>query len=130
MAVQKLNHVNMRASRALLDDLKNFYTQVLGLHLGERPSFAVFGYWLYAGDTAVVHLQEAQPDEIHPPHTPNTLDHVAFDATDRPSFEATLVQHDIAYQVAWVPNTNQVQLFFQDPAGNRIEVGFFEPMAT
>ena len=53
------SHYNLRAPRALLDELREFYCDVVGLELGARPPFRSFGYWLYAGGHPVLHLSEA-----------------------------------------------------------------------
>ena len=129
MAIHGLNHVNIRTRRPLLDALRDFYRDVLGLQEGFRPPFAGFGYWLYADDKAVIHLYEAEPEEIRPTDVANTLDHFAFDCTGRTEVEATLNRHGTAYRKTTVPLTNQVQLFLHDPAGNHVELNFATPEA-
>src|ERR1700732_2987468 len=39
-----------------LERTKNFYVEVLGLEIGDRPPLDFPGYWLYSGGTATVHL--------------------------------------------------------------------------
>lgn len=130
MATLGLNHINIRAHRPLLDDVKDFYCTIVGLHEGFRPPFPGFGYWLYAEgatEAAVVHLYEAEPDEIRPTDGINTFDHFAFDCTDCESKEALLSEKGIAYHKTTIPLTGQVQVFIHDPAGNRIELNFGTP---
>ncbi|MEO8103319.1 MAG: VOC family protein [Betaproteobacteria bacterium] len=124
MTTLGLNHVNLRAARELLDALRDFYCDVVGLREGARPPFPRFGYWLYVGDQAVVHLSEAGPDETQRANVATTFDHFAFDCADRTGVEATLKRRDIAYRTMTVPLTGQVQLFIQDPAGNTVELNF------
>ena len=119
-----LSHYNLRAERALMDELRAFYVDVVGLRVGPRPPFGSFGYWLYAGDRAVLHLSLAEPSEAHRIDARTTFDHTAYDCTGRAEFEATLARRDIAFRSASVPGTTQVQLFFRDPAGNGIELNF------
>jgi catechol-2,3-dioxygenase len=126
MPVLGLNHYNLRASRDLLDRLRDFYHETLGLEVGPRPPFANFGYWLYAGEQAVLHLSEARPDETRPPHVTGTFDHVAFTCTGFEAMQERLDGMEIAYTVADVPATKQRQIFFDDPAGNGIELNFAE----
>jgi catechol-2,3-dioxygenase len=38
--------------------------------------------------------------------------------------EASLQREGIGYRRALVPRTNQIQLFFSDPAGNGVEMNF------
>ena len=124
MNVLSFSHFNLRAPRELLDALRDFYTQVVGLKPGERPPFRSFGYWLYAGEQAVLHLSEARPDETRSIEATTTFDHVAFNCSGRREFETRLVQRGIRYEVASVPQTGQLQLFFNDPAGNGVELSF------
>ena len=112
MPVLGLSHFNLRASRPLLDKLKDFYVDVVGLRPGLRPDFQRFGYWLYAGDTDVLHLTEADASERQVLDVLTTLYHVA------------LSQHGVLYKVASVPQTQKIQLFFDDPAGNGVELIF------
>ncbi|MBL8524306.1 MAG: VOC family protein [Betaproteobacteria bacterium] len=124
MAVTGLDHYNLRASRETLDVLKDFYCDVVGLKNGPRPPFATFGYWLYAGERAVLHLSEARTGEIRTSHLVNTFDHVAFNCVDLAATQSALAQHGIAVSQAEVPGTGQVQLFLRDPAGNGVELNF------
>ena len=64
MPVHAFDHYNLRAPRALLDELCAFYRDVVGLTVGERPPFRRFGYWLYAGVRPVLHLGEADPQDV------------------------------------------------------------------
>ena len=63
MRVHALDHYNLRAARPLLDRLRDFYCDVVGLTVGERPPFRRFGYWLYAGGRPVLLLGEAGAGE-------------------------------------------------------------------
>jgi glyoxylase I family protein len=56
MNVLSFSHYNLRAPRELLDTLCSFYTEVIGLRVGERTPLMSFGYWLYAGQQDVLHL--------------------------------------------------------------------------
>ena len=97
MTIRAVDHVNIRARRDVLDTLQAFYCDVLGLVTGPRPAFPRFGYWLYAGERAVVHLYEAEPGEARSTHADHTLDHFAFACTDLAAVEATLAQRGIAH---------------------------------
>ena len=117
-------HFNLRAPRPVLEELREFYSQVVGLEVGERPPFRSFGYWLYAGGQDVLHLSEAGPDEDRALRGGTSFDHVAFRCSGRAEFERRLVQLGIRYELAEVPQTGAVQLFFHDPAGNGVELNF------
>ena len=124
MGVEALNHYNLRASRAMLDRLRDWYRDALGLEVGERPPFRFHGYWLYAGGRPILHLSEASPGEEHPVPGAGTFDHVAFTCSGISSMRERLDALHIFYRVADVPLTKQRQVFLQDPAGNGVELNF------
>jgi catechol-2,3-dioxygenase len=124
MATLGLNHFNLRAHPELLEQLRDFYRDVVGLEVGFRPPFDSAGFWLYAGDQAVLHLSTAATTEPRSVHGGTTFDHVAFSCTGLPEFEDRLARHGIKFRTGRVPETSQVQLFLRDPAGNGVELNF------
>lgn len=122
MSVIGLNHCNLRADRQLLDELRHFYIVVVGLTPGARPPFKSFGYWLYAGGHDVLHLTESAPGEQRSKNVASTVDHVAFTCTDFDAALARLQQHSVPYTLDEVPLTGGRQVFFNDPAGNGVEL--------
>lgn len=124
MPVTGFNHYNLCAERAVLDKLRDFYVDVIGLQPGYRPPFENFGYWLYIGDQPVLHLSEASAQEVRPPHIVSTFDHVAFTCTGRLEMEAHLQRHHVEFKRAEIPVAGNSQLFFSDPAGNKVELNF------
>jgi catechol-2,3-dioxygenase len=90
VAVQALDHYNLRAPRELLDEICAFYRDVVGLRVGPRPAFRRFGYWLYAGERPVLHLGEADPGETCNVNVAGTFNHASFACTDRAAFERRL----------------------------------------
>jgi catechol 2,3-dioxygenase-like lactoylglutathione lyase family enzyme len=124
MPVHRFNHFNLRAPQPLLDKLRDFYVDVLGMKEGWRPPFPFPGYWLYLEENAVLHLVEAPSDSPAPSITPGTLDHVAFSCSGLVDFEARLRTKGLEYRKVSVPGTTQQQLFVKDPAGNGVEFNF------
>jgi glyoxylase I family protein len=124
MSTLGFNHFNLRAPRALLDELKTFYIEVVGLSEGPRPPLVSFGYWLYAGDQCVLHLSRTRPDEVRRTDIPTTFDHVAFTCADLPAMKARLKRHNIEFTTGQVPALGITQIFIRDPAGNGIELSF------
>ncbi len=118
----KLDHINIRAPRALLEHEKRFFCEQLGLHEGERPAFGSHGYWLYAGDTAVVHLSEG--DARTGIGGQGHFDHAAFRSTGLQGLLATLDRHGTEYRLARVPELDLTQVFVDSPAKVRIEINF------
>ena len=119
-----LNHYNLRASRAMMEQLKVFYRDVVGLQIGDRPKLTSFGYWLYAGGKDVLHLSEAKPEEKRKENVATTFDHVAFTATDYVTTIARLEKLAITFKAREISDAGQKQIFFKDPAGNGIELNF------
>jgi catechol-2,3-dioxygenase len=124
MPVRGFDHYNLRADRAVLDELRDFYRDVVGLTVGDRPPFRRFGYWLYAGDQAVLHLSLIDDGELRSQRAATTFAHAAFNCTDRAEFETRLRRLGIPYRTAQVPLLNIAQLLFHDPAGNGVELQF------
>ena len=124
MPVTGFSHYNLRAARGLLDELRDFYCDVVGLEIGQRPPFRSFGYWLYAGGYPILHLSEAGPGENRPVQPLGTFDHAAFRCIGQAQFEEELKRRGIPYRLAVVPATQQVQIFLTDPAGNGVELNF------
>ncbi len=124
MAVVAINHYNLRTPRNLLEQLKIFYCDLVGLTNGYRPPFSSYGYWLYAAEKDVLHLSEEKQGETRIPNITSTFDHVAFTCTDPDKMEARLITKKIAYKIVYVELTGCKQIFFKDPAGNGIELDF------
>jgi glyoxylase I family protein len=124
LPVRGLDHYNLRASRDLLDRIRDWYRDVVGLEVGERPPFRFHGYWLYAGGRPILHLSEASPGEAHPVPGSGTFDHVAFGCTEFLATRERLDSLRIPYRVADVPLTGVRQVFLEDPAGNGVELNF------
>lgn len=132
MTVLGLNHINLRAPRPMMERLRAFYIDVVGLQEGPRPPFDSYGYWLYAAGHPIVHLSETRGDStLAASEVPGamTYDHAAFTCRDQPAVQARLEQLHIPYRVAHVAMTRQVQIFLRDPAGNGVELNFAGPEA-
>jgi catechol 2,3-dioxygenase-like lactoylglutathione lyase family enzyme len=126
MTTKGLNHVNLRAPREVLDRIKDFYCDIVGLQLGPRPPFPGFGYWLYAGGRPVLHLSQSGVDEARQIGVATTFGHFAFDCEDGPAVEALLRERGLRYERAVVPASGELQLFVVDPGGNKVELNFRE----
>lgn len=124
MPVLGFNHYNLRCDRDIMEQLKAFYRDVVGLQVGHRPQLTSFGYWLYAGQKDVLHLSEAKPEENRQANVATTFDHVAFTATDYEGTLARLEKLGVKYRLREISDAGQRQIFFSDPAGNGIELNF------
>ena len=47
-----------------LEATKDFYTDIVGLSVGDRPPLNFPGYWLYCGDVPTVHLIGHRPEDL------------------------------------------------------------------
>ena len=121
MPIDQLQHVNIRC--ADVERTKDFYVQILGLRVGERPPFQSTGYWLYLGDQPVVHLVQCGPGESIEPGS-GRLDHVAFRGVDLDGMRQTLHAAGVPFREAVVPRDQTVQIFLHDPDGLMLELTF------
>ena len=124
MTTRGLSHINFHGTREVLDALKDFYCDIVGLEVGERPNFPLPGYWLYAGGQPIVHLYQCAPGEVRKNDAANAFDHVAFDCENSAAVEEMLKSRKVEYRKAIVPGRQQVQFFLTDPAGNSVELNF------
>ena len=115
-----IDHVNIKATAGLLEQVREFYCQVLGLETGPRPPFGDRGYWLYHGEQALIHLTTVANDRAS--DSPGAFDHFALRVPDLSPFIQRLQDAGVEYKDALVPGTGLRQVFFRDPAGARVEI--------
>ena len=96
----QIDHINIKAPAALLEQVREFYCAVLGLDEGPRPDFPSPGYWLYARECPLVHLSVGPETTARP--AAGYLDHVAFRAEDLVTFLARL--DSIGYRLSVQPH--------------------------
>jgi catechol 2,3-dioxygenase-like lactoylglutathione lyase family enzyme len=128
MPALSLNHYTIRPRD--LAATRDFYVDLLGLTVGDRPPLPFPGYWLYCDDVATVHLigkREIETPIVDPaPGGPKTtrLDHIAFAAEGLAEMKQRLANRAIAYEERVLPRLGQTQLFFPDPDGIDVELNF------
>ena len=128
MPAQSLNHYTIRVRD--LEATKDFYTDIVGLTVGDRPPLAFPGYWLYCGEVPTVHLigYRAEDPVINDgpsdPAKTGRLDHIAFACEGLPEMKATLDRRGIRYDERVLPRMNMTQLFYYDPDGIAVECNF------
>lgn len=125
MSVRGICHANLRGPVVVVEQLRRFYVQVVGLTEGPRPRFrsGSHGHWLYAGQTDVLHLTVAR-DEAVPSNSNGAFNHLAFACDDLAGTRAQLDAAHVPYEVDVVDELQQVQLFLADPAGTGVELTF------
>ena len=130
MGLGPLQHFTIEP--ADLEATKDFYVEVLGLEVGDRPPLGFPGYWLYSGGVATVHLLGARkPREgivVRGPEKKwddtGRLDHIAFEATGLPALRARLDRTQVKYREQILPRTGSTQIFLYDPDAVGIELNF------
>ncbi|WP_265288785.1 VOC family protein [Verminephrobacter eiseniae] len=127
MRVAQIDHFTLRVAQEMLPVLLDFYSRVLQLRAGARPAFSFPGYWLYAGDQALVHLVgnapggEPAPADFLPT---GKFDHVSLRTHGLKSTREHLQAQGIDWQEAQVPGIALHQIFLRDPVGLKVELTF------
>lgn len=120
MEIAGLDHVTIRCTPEAVPELRAFYEDIIGLRVGPRR-LTFPGVWLYAGDTAVVHvagnLEESLP-------TVAVLDHFALRARGLQDMQRKLDAAGVEWREVWRPEQEILQLVLHDPAGVKIELAF------
>jgi len=117
-----IDHINIKAPEALLEQVRRFYCEVLGLRKGFRPAFSTAGYWLYAGEQPLVHLSVGP--ESSGAGCSGHLDHIAFQASGLRDVLQRLERLGVEYRSSYIDELDLTQLFLKDPAGTGLEVNF------
>lgn len=126
MGVLAFNHINIRAPMPVLEEVRNFYLEVIGLTDGFRPDVPIHGYWLYLGDLPVLHLMEWSDITEPPTFERGYLDHVAFSCDGLEDFINKLKNLDVVYTRRDFDLNGGIftQLEVTDPVGNGVELNF------
>lgn len=122
MQIKKLDHVNIVTSR--LAEMTSWYENVLGLVSGPRPGFPFPGAWLYAGDTAFVHLVGHDGPARVGSEVELKLEHFSFSASGRAAFQARLEERGEKFDTTELADIDMVQFHVHDPDGNHIHIDF------
>jgi catechol 2,3-dioxygenase-like lactoylglutathione lyase family enzyme len=128
MPAQSLNHYTIRVRD--LERTKDFYCDIVGLAVGDRPPLPFPGYWLYCGGVPVVHLigyRASDPeiaDDISVPAPTGRLDHIAFSCNGLKQMRSDLEARGIRFEERVLPRLNMTQLFYPDPDGISVECNF------
>ena len=123
--VRGLDHINLRVPADLLEPVRSFYIDLIGLHDGFRPPMGSgsHGYWLYADQSAVLHLSIGAA-EVSVNRGNGYFSHVAFACTDLKATRTRLEAAGIPHRTVVLDEGTQVQIFVVDPAGITVELNF------
>jgi catechol 2,3-dioxygenase-like lactoylglutathione lyase family enzyme len=122
MQVNSLDHVNIRTRD--LDASAKFYSDVLGLRMGDPPSMVSRdrARWLYdKGDRPIIHLQRYDSE----PCPTGSIDHIAMRCTGKADLLERLKSTGAAYDIFELSPTWTV-INTRDPHGVVLELNFSE----
>lgn len=131
MMLVALEHCTIRTTR--LAETRCFFEDVLGLKAGPRPPLKMGGFWLYIGETPVIHLMEigSQYDKdpfdraLRQEEGSGALDHIALRAQNLGAFLQKLeAHHHLEYRRASILEIALEQVFVKDPNGIILELNF------
>jgi catechol 2,3-dioxygenase-like lactoylglutathione lyase family enzyme len=131
----KLDHFTIRTTD--LDATRDFFTDAVGLTVGNRPPFPFAGYWLYGDGRAIVHLVGVEASRSYvlghggaddpaddPGADTGAVDHLAFRGDDHAATLARLAKCGRDYTERTVPGRGDRQIFVRGPHGLVVELVF------
>jgi catechol 2,3-dioxygenase-like lactoylglutathione lyase family enzyme len=120
MTIQRMDHFTIVTKDAKMT--AEFYGEMLGFTVGQRPNFGFPGIWLWNDGKPILHV--IQKPEI--PSGSGVLDHMAFWGTGLNDYIAKLKAKGIPYDLRRLPEggfgAGTWQLFFHDPNGAKVEI--------
>jgi catechol 2,3-dioxygenase-like lactoylglutathione lyase family enzyme len=129
MNVTDIQHVLVLADD--IDATRDFYRDVVGLQVGDRPALEFPGYWMYAGPSACIHIANRLAYLEHAAnvgleadgagHRAGSIDHIAFAASDADELLARVDRSGAVAVLNQIPNGPR-QVFIEDPNGVRVEI--------
>ena len=133
MPLSHLEHVLVQTTD--MEGTRDFYTRVLGMHVGPNPDFKFPVFWLYLGDRDVIHVTSGgantsanrkqylgqQSDAVS---GSGVIDHLAFRCTGLSDMMEHLTRHKIGFTKRMVNDQGLFQLFLMDPNGVKVELNF------
>ena len=137
-----LSHIeHFLLQTADMDKTREWYVNVLGMHVGPSPDFKFPVFWLYLGDKDVVHVTEGGAkvsdnrkryvgQESQATSGCGAIDHLAFRATGLRDMIAHLTSLGVDFKQRQVDDQGLYQLFMFDPNGVKIELNYSNTEAT
>ena len=116
------DHVSLSAKDP--EKMKDFLIKLLNVTSGERPTMSFPGYFLYAGDLAVIHLFKQADDDtsIEQKAAPNIVHHICFFSNNYQEVITNISNLNAPYTMKTRPETGNKQIFVQGPENLLIEI--------
>jgi catechol 2,3-dioxygenase-like lactoylglutathione lyase family enzyme len=118
----QLDHANIVTPH--LEQAVTFFTDILGLTLGQRPNFTVPGAWLYSEGRPLIHLSQATGG-LPAARLSSRIDHVALRLASLDEWNALLDRlnaRGIDYQLNAATHLKDLQLWVEPVPGVIIEM--------
>ncbi len=145
MKINKLDHVSIGTD--CLEETRAFFCDLLGLKVGKRPALKSVGYWLYAGEDAIIHLvekgsnadEEAANDggkekpkqwdkaEANDMVETGMDDHIALSVEKSADLVQYMRDNSISYWDRLLADRPLYQVFVRDPNGVILELNDYDP---
>ena len=129
MAVTGLNHFNITASPDLIEQVKQFYRDILGFEVGPRAHLDHSGYWLYAGNSPILHLSACPEMDNGSARCKGFFNHISLNCVGLRATTDRLIATKTPYRTIELSDIAQTQVFITDPAGIGVELTFFNEAA-
>ena len=126
MRVSGLNHFNITASPSLIEQVKQFYLDIIGLTVGPRAHLDHEGYWLYAGEVPILHLSARRNIEQVTLVQKGYFNHISLSCVGLQAAIAKMTATQTPYQLIQLSDIHQTQIFLKDPADIGVELTFFD----
>lgn len=114
----KLNHNLILTTD--LEVMSRFWTDAIGLTIGDRPPFSFKGLWFYSEGKPFIHV--AIKKHINQDNGP--INHVAIEGADYETLITSLKKHKYHYNEKDVPLSGERQVFIAGPDGLNVEMLF------
>ena len=115
-----LDHITIRTTQ--IEEMRQFFQDLLGLTIGYRPAFGSHGYWLYDGPNPIVHLVPASLEAAS--RETEAYDHIAFRLNDYEGAVEHLKRLGLELSEYKIPELGEHRIFVQTPTGLPIELCF------
>lgn len=112
-----INHVLVLTTD--LHIMTDFWTKVIGFHVGERPPFPFDGVWVYSNDKPLIHIAK-----ISSTFENGAIAHVALEGADYIILINRLNESPYSYTEKIVPLSKERQVFIAGPNNLTVEMLF------
>ena len=118
-----------------LEGTREWYVDVLGMHVGPAPDFKFPVYWLYLGSRDVLHITQGGAgvsenrlaylgQQSEATEGSGVIDHVGFRCTGLRPMMDHLRAKGVAFTQRQADDQRLYQLFVMDPNGVKVELNF------